>query len=173
VSSIVDEISRAQKPALGFLASAAARSLIGGLVAAAAWSAVATLTAFWPDKPESDWAYTDGLAVISGALAFALALAAFAGVRFAVLQRLQQLSPWLLALALFLLAWEIVTAKLGLLPLPFFPPPQAIAEVVVDDWERLAAGIFASARLLAAGYFLGAAVGFVTGVAIGWSRVAG
>jgi NitT/TauT family transport system permease protein len=106
-------------------------------------------------------------------LAVALAFTSFAGVRFAVLQRLQRLSPWLLALALFLAAWEAVTAKLGLLPLPFFPPPQAIVEVVIDDWERLAAGILASARLLATGYFLGAAAGFVTGVAIGWSRLAG
>ena len=134
---------------------------------------VAALTAFWPDKLESDWAYTSDLAVTCGALAVALGLAAFAGVRFAACQRLQRLSPWLLALALFLAAWEAVTAKLGLLPLPFFPPPQAIVEVVIDDWERLAAGIFASARLLATGYFLGAAAGFVTGVSIGWSRLAG
>ncbi len=134
---------------------------------------VAALTGFWPDKLGSDWAYTSDFAVTCGALAVALAFMAFAGVRFAVLQRLQRLSPWLLALALFLAAWEGVTAKLGLLPLPFFPPPQAIVEVVIDDWERLAAGIFASARLLATGYFLGAAAGFVTGVAIGWSRLAG
>ena len=134
---------------------------------------VAALTAFWPDKLESDWAYTSDLAVTCGALAVALGLAAFAGVRFAVCQRLQRLSPWLLALALFLAVWEAVTAKLGLLPLPFFPPPQAIVEVVIDDWERLGAGIFASARLLATGYFLGAAAGFVTGVSIGWSRLAG
>src|ERR1700751_2767583 len=150
----------------------AARSLIGGLSAAAAWSMVAALTAFWPDKLESDWAYTGTLAAACGALAVALALAAVAGARFAIFQRLQRLSPWLIALALFLAAWEVVTAKLGLLPLPFFPPPQAIVEVVIDDWGRLAAGTLASARLLATGYFLGAAVGFVTGVAIGWSRLA-
>ena len=134
---------------------------------------VAALTAFWPDKLESDWAYTGTLAAACGALAVALALAAVAGARFAIFQRLQRLSPWLIALALFLAAWEVVTAKLGLLPLPFFPPPQAIVEVVIDDWGRLAAGVLASARLLAAGYFLGAAIGFVTGVAIGWSRLAG
>ncbi len=134
---------------------------------------VAALTAFWPDKLESDWAYTGTLAAACGALAVALVMVAFAGVRFPVLQRLQRLSPWLVALALFLGAWEVVTAKLGLLPLPFFPPPQAIVEVIVDDWGRLAEGIIASARLLATGYFLGAAVGFVTGVAIGWSRLAG
>ncbi len=134
---------------------------------------VAALTAFWPDKLESDWAYTGSLAAACGALAAALAFAALAGIRLTVFQRLQRLSPWLFALALFLAVWEVVTAKLGLLPLPFFPPPQAIVEVVIDDWARLLAGIFASARLLATGYFLGAVVGFVTGVAIGWSRLAG
>ena len=77
-----------------------------------------------------------------------------------------------MALALLLAAWEAVTAKLGWLPLPFFPPPQAILEVVIDDRARLGACILASFRLLATGYFLGAAVGFATGVAIGWSRLA-
>jgi NitT/TauT family transport system permease protein len=142
------------------------------LAAAAAWLAVAVLTAFWPDKPESDWAYTGDLAAACGAFAIALALVALAGVPFAGLHRVRRLAPWLMALALFLAAWEAVTAKLGLLPLPFFPPPQAILEVVIDDRARLGAGIFASFRLLATGYFLGAAVGFVTGVAIGWSRLA-
>jgi NitT/TauT family transport system permease protein len=143
------------------------------LATAAAWLAVAVLTAFWPDKPESDWAYTDDFAFVCGALGLALASAAFAGVRFAGLQRVQQVSPWLMALALFLAAWQTVTAKLGLLPLPFFPPPQAILEVVIDDRARLVAGVLASFRLLASGYFIGAVVGFVTGVAIGWSRLAG
>ena len=173
MSAVVDEVSRPQKPGFGFFARPATRSLVGGLAAATAWFVAAALTAFWPDKIESDWAYTGSLAAACGALAVALALAAFASVRFTVFQRLQRLSPWLFVLALFLAAWEVVTAKLGLLPLPFFPPPQAIVEVVIDDWGRLAAGIFASARLLATGYFLGAAVGFVTGVAIGWSRLAG
>ena len=173
MSAVVDEVSRPQKPGFGFFARPATRLLIGGLAAATAWFVAAALTAFWPDKIESDWAYTGSLAAACGALAVALALTAFASVRFTVFQRLQRLSPWLFVLALFLAAWEVVTAKLGLLPLPFFPPPQAIVEVVIDDWERLAAGVFASARLLATGYFLGAAVGFVTGVAIGWSRLAG
>jgi NitT/TauT family transport system permease protein len=142
------------------------------LAAAAAWFVVAALTAFWPDKPESDWAYTDDFAALCGAISVALALAALVGVRFAGLQRVQRYSPWLMALALLLAVWEVITAKLGLLPLPFFPPPQAILEVVIDDRALLGAGIFASFRLLATGYFLGAVVGFVTGVAIGWSRLA-
>ena len=78
----------------------------------------------------------------------------------------------MIALALFFTVWELITAKYGLLPLPFFPPPQAIIEVVLEDRTRLAEGILASGRLLAIGYFLGAAIGFVTGIAIGWSRLA-
>jgi NitT/TauT family transport system permease protein len=44
---------------------------------------------------------------------------------------------------------------------------------VIDDRVRLAEGVFASLRLLAGGYFLGAAIGFVTGLAMGWSRAIG
>jgi NitT/TauT family transport system permease protein len=79
----------------------------------------------------------------------------------------------MLVLALLVGTWEAVTAKLGLLPLPFFPPPQGLLEVVIDDRVRLAEGVFASLRLLAGGYCLGAALGFVTGLAMGWSRAVG
>ncbi len=171
--SAVDEMSGGRTPARGFLARSATRSLAGGLAAAAAWLGVAVLTAFWPDRPESDWAYTGDFAIACAALALAVALAGFAGVRFSGFHNVQRLSPWLIALALFFAAWEAVTAKLGLLPLPFFPPPQAILEVVIDDRALLGAGFLASFRLLATGYFFGAAIGFVTGVAIGWSRLAG
>ena len=168
-----DEVSSRAKPAVIEFASVTPRSLVGGLAAASAWLAVAALTAFWPDQPESDWAYTRDLAAIFGGVAVFISVAVVVEHRFVSRRRLRALSPWLVALALFFVAWEAVTAKLGLLPLPFFPPPQAIMEVVLDDWARLVAGIFASGRLLASGYFLGAAIGFVTGVAIGWSRLAG
>ena len=172
MSSVVDEVASKPRSTFGLLTAPAGRSLIGGSAAAAAWFAAAALTAYWPDTPESDWAYTGDFAAACGAFALVLALAALAGIRFCGLQRLRRLAPWLVALALFVAAWEAVTAKLGLLPLPFFPPPQAILEVVIDDRSRLVAGIFASFRLLATGYVLGAAAGFVTGVAIGWSRLA-
>src|SRR6516164_1830110 len=172
-SSAVDEVSSRPRLAFGFVASPAARSLIGTLAVAVAWLAVGFLTAFWPDKPESDWAYTGDFAVLCAAVALALALAAIAGVRFAGVRRVWRGAPWLAALALFIAVWEAITAKLGWLPLPFFPPPQAILEVLIDDWKRLGQGIVASFRLLATGYLLGAAAGFVAGVAMGWSRLAG
>jgi NitT/TauT family transport system permease protein len=102
-----------------------------------------------------------------------MAFASFAGLHFPLLRRAQRFAPWLLVLAVLSGAWEAVTAKLGLLPMPFFPPPQAILDVFIDDWARLGESVIASLRLLAGGYFIGAAVGFGVGVAIGWSRAIG
>jgi NitT/TauT family transport system permease protein len=76
-------------------------------------------------------------------------------------------------LGLFLTLWEVATAKFAWLPLPFFPPPQAIVEVYTDDLPKLLDSAFASVKLQLGGYAIGAAVGFLTGVSIGWSRSVG
>ena len=142
-------------------------------MAATAWIGVALVTALWPDQPATEWDYTGDLAAAFGALGAMLAFAALADYSFAYFPRLHRVVPWILALALLLGAWETITAKLGLLPMPFFPPPQALLEVVIDDRVRLAEGVLASLRLLAAGYGLGAALGFAVGVAMGWSSAVG
>lgn len=139
----------------------------------AAWMGAALLTILWPDQAGTDWDYTGGLAAAFAALGAALACTMLVDQWAACMPRLQRLAPWMLALALLLAGWEAITAKLGLLPMPFFPPPQALVEVVIDDRARLAEGVLASLRLLAAGYCLGAALGFVVGVAMGWSRAVG
>ena len=149
------------------------RSCIPGFAAAAAWFTAAWVTAVWPDPPDTDWAYTRELAILFAVCGIALACVSLAGIRFDTWRRLRRSAPWLLALALFFLAWEAATAKYGLLPLPFFPPPQAILEVFIDDWARLADSIVASLLLLAGGVALGGSAGFLVGVAIGWSRAVG
>ena len=145
---------------------------LGGLAASAAWLAAAALTALWPETEE--WARTGEfaslLAVVGGALAFAAPLLRLFG---AVGERLRATAPWLLVLALGLIAWEVVTAKLDLLPRPFFAPPQALLEVYLDEWPRLIECTVASLKLLLLGYAIGAFVGFVTGVSIGWSQAVG
>ena len=170
--SAIDALSTAAPVAGRSTSGPVGRPRLAGL-AGVAWLAAALLTGLWPDLPESDWAYTNDTAIVFGSVGFVIMLALVAETRFAALRRLHAMAPWLIALALSLAAWEAITAKLGLLPLPFFPPPQAIFEVVVDDRARLVEGIFASGRLLASGYCLGGIIGFVTGVAIGWSRLAG
>jgi NitT/TauT family transport system permease protein len=155
------------------LSALAGRSCFGGAAAVAAWLAAAWLTAALPDLPDTDWAYTREFASLFATCAVALACVILAGIRIAVLRRLRRAAPWLLALALFFVAWEAATAKFGLLPLPFFPPPQAILEVFIEDWPRLSESVLASLLLLAGGVTLGGGVGFVAGVAIGWSRAVG
>jgi NitT/TauT family transport system permease protein len=159
--------------AFRLLSAPAGKSCLGGLAAAAAWLAAAWLTAAWQDRPDTDWAYTGELAALFAACAVALACVSLAGILIVGLRRLRRAAPWLLALALFFLAWEAATAKWGLLPLPFFPPPQAILEVLIEDWPRLSESIMASLALLAGGVAIGGSVGFVAGVAIGWSRAIG
>jgi NitT/TauT family transport system permease protein len=149
-----------------------------GALASVAWAVLAALTHFWPNLPAgfTEWAYTAefaaGAAVIS-ALLLALVLAP-ESVRPLALprRRLRPAGPWLIALALGFAAWEVLTAKLGRLPTPFFAPPQALVEVYATDAERLAESALHSLRLLAIGIGIGALVGFVTGVLIGWSRTA-
>jgi NitT/TauT family transport system permease protein len=171
--ALVDQVAQGPRSATRPRFAASARLWIGGLVASAAWAVVAVLTQVWPDKPDSDWTQTGDLAIAFGAFAVLLAGATVVGLWWPTLRKLQRSAPWLIVLAFFFAAWEMATAKLGVLPMPFFPPPQAISEVIVDDWARLADSVVASLRLLAGGYVLGAAIGFVAGVAIGWSRAIG
>ena len=140
-----------------------------GLLAVAGilWLGVATLVLAWPDAQELERTGTlGGIALVLGAgLLLAAAIGRFS-VRVAAIGRV---APWLVALALAITAWEIVTAKLDLLPLPFFPSPQAFVEVYTDDWRRLGDSLLNSVLLLLRGFAIGAAVGFVIGVALGWS----
>lgn len=147
-----------------------------GLVAALAWFALGALTREWPNKilGFSDWAYTDqfgAAAYAVGAAVFALAILGRNAGRIGHLVR--PAGAWLLALALLFAGWEIATAKLAWLPTPFFAPPQNLIEIYIEDWRRLGDSAWHSVCLLATGVAFGAVAGFATGVAIGWSRVAG
>lgn len=144
-----------------------------GLAAAVAWAALGALTLGWPNKQVgfSDWNYTAEFGWVSLGLAAALAVLSLGGPLAApVVQRLRGFGPWLTVLGLGFLAWELVTAKLGWLPTPFFAPPQSLAEVYVSDWRRLGDSAANSLILLGVGIGSGAAVGFVVGVLMGWSR---
>ena len=149
------------------------RLWITGLVAGLAWLVLAALIAQWPNRKVgfADWAYTQELAIGLAVLAVALAAVAVLGRRLGpVYAWLRPTGPWLVVLPLLLGVWEVLTAKLALLPVPFFAPPQALIEVYADDWPRLGDSLVNSLWLLANGYILGVVSGFLTGVAIGWSR---
>lgn len=142
------------------------------VLAGLAWLALAGLTSQLPEA--GDFPRTAVFAQGSAAIGLALLpLGLLAGSLGTIGARLRQGSPWLAAVAVALLAWELVTAKLDLLPMPFFPPPQAILEVFLDDWRKLGGSTLNSLILLAGGYAIGSSVGFVLGVAIGTSKAVG
>lgn len=146
-----------------------------GLAASLAWLALSVLTYLWPNKPAgfNDWTYTTefaGLALAVAALLFVLGVAP--GATAAVSSRARPAGPWLIVLAAGFALWEVLTAKLGVLPPPFFAPPQSLIEVYVSDWSRLLDSSFNSLKLLGIGVLLGSLTGFLMGVLIGWSRQA-
>ncbi|KQP40660.1 ABC transporter permease [Methylobacterium sp. Leaf104] len=142
------------------------------VAAGAAWLSVAAVSLGLPE--DGDFPYTAVFAQGAAALGGLLILAGLVRTRLGRPgARLGHWGPWLLVLGLGLIAWELVTAKYALLPMPFFPPPQAILEVFLEDWPKLGGSILASLKLLAGGYVLGALAGFGLGVAVGWSRRAG
>lgn len=140
-----------------------------GATVMAAWVAVALLISYWPNAVRN-WPMTQGLANVCVAVAALFIVLSVLGLRFSRLgQRLKNAGPWLIALPVLLGIWELLTAKLALLPVPFFAPPQALLAVYIEDYARLADSLLHSALLLGSGVALGAATGFVAGVSIGWS----
>mgnify|MGYP007028877672 FL=1 len=133
-----------------------------GLAASLAWAAFGLSCLYWPDV--GDWSRTGSLGigaiVIAAFILFGTFSADYLG---SAGQALRKRAPWLLAFGAFVTLWEVATAKFAWLPLPFFPPPQAILEVYTDDLPKLLDSVFASVKLQLGGYIIGATVGFVTG----------
>ncbi|WP_196802553.1 hypothetical protein [Magnetospirillum fulvum] len=126
----------------------------GGLLAGLAWLAAALVTGVWEDINE--WTYTAQLAAIEAAIGGVLLAIGLAGsLSGPVLARLERSGPWLVALGLSAAAWEAVTAKLLLLPPPFFVPPQGLLEAYLDDWPRLFECAYHSIALLGVGFGVG------------------
>ncbi len=151
----------------------------GWLWAAAAlilWAAFAAISYGVPDQSsgfaEPLFARQTSIGFIVWALAL-IGVAVVSVVHPGVRRRFLHVSPWLVVLALFFIAWEVATAKTRALPVPFFMPPNSLVEVYALDSPRLFDSLANSMRLLAFGFVYGAVLGFVTGVSIGWSQALG
>ena len=106
---------------------------------------------------------------LGGVLGLVTLLAAVAAVAPRVRSWLRRAGPIFGAGLLVLGAWEIVTAGLRWLPLPYFPTPAGVLASFVNDFWLILDSTWHSLILLISGYLLGVALGLVTGVAIGWS----
>ena len=146
---------------------------VAGIAGAGCWLAAAALTQFAPDIDDFDRTALLAriMAAIAGLLIMFVLFDRHLPPKWA--DRVRRTGPWLILLPILVVAWELVTAKYAVLPRPFFASPQAMLEVFTDDYPRLGLSVAHSLRLLTGGYLIGAAIGFTTGVAIGWSRAVG
>jgi NitT/TauT family transport system permease protein len=162
-----------QSPAIGVGGLEVARAPVAviwksGLAAAVTWLLAAGVTYALPNV--IPWGSTDLFTAIMLVGALVYASLAFSVHRFGKFGRgLQHFGPWFVALGVWFAVWELTTAKLGWLPKPFFSPPQGLLDVYVGDGPRLLICIAYSLRLWAIGFGAGIAVGYVTGIALGWS----
>jgi NitT/TauT family transport system permease protein len=137
-------------------------------------AALAALLVHWllPDE-QSDllnpdtWLYRLLLQALLG-VTVALAVAQWAwrplrpGVRY--------YGPLLAGVAVWLGLWDLLTLKLDLLPLPYYPGPGRVLDAVWEDRAILLESTVDSLRRLAAGYGLGVTLGAIAGVLMGWFR---
>ncbi|MCX7923547.1 MAG: ABC transporter permease subunit [Clostridia bacterium] len=84
--------------------------------------------------------------------------------------KLIERAPLLTAVFLFLELWDIVTLKLKLLPLPYFPGPDKVLNSLTADWQLLGVSVLYSLRLLVVGYAIGSILGLTAGILMGWSK---
>ncbi len=139
-----------------------------GIYAAITWLVAAGITLLPEVVP---WGSRELFAsVLAVSAALFLLLAFFVDGQGAVGRRLVHFGPWFIVLGIWIAAWELITAKFGWLPKPFFAPPHGLFHVYVIDWERILICVGYTARLWVLGFGSGIIIGFVAGVALGWSR---
>lgn len=139
------------------------------LYAAASWAAAAIVTKALPDV--IPFGSSDLFAVLVGLGAASFVVLALVDPRSGQFREvLDYYGPWFIAIGVWLTLWEFSTAKTGWLPKPFFSAPTGLLHVYVSDGPRLLICIGYSLQLWGVGFGLGAAFGYVAGVALGASK---
>jgi len=82
--------------------------------------------------------------------------------------RMRRLCPILGVATLSAGIWELITSCFGLLPLPYFPGPEAVFGSIVKDAGLIFDSTWHSLALLLSGYAIGTCAALITGVIIGW-----
>ena len=135
--------------------------------AATAVALVVHLGVSQKELPAETRLYTQFLVIV---LAAALLVGALERFWAPVRRWIREISP-IVAVAMFFLAvWEVITAGLHLLPMPYFPSPAGVLQSLASDRAMLFDSTWHSLLLLLGGYALGVVTGLITGICIGWFR---
>jgi NitT/TauT family transport system permease protein len=117
------------------------------------------------ELPVETRSYTIFLAcVLCASISAAIIQPFWAGLR----RWMTQMCPIFAAALILLCGWEVVTAGLRWLPMPYFPTPAGVLQSLINDWELIIDSTWHSLLLLLGGYTLGVVAGLITGVCIGW-----
>ncbi|MDR0644446.1 MAG: ABC transporter permease subunit [Treponema sp.] len=108
--------------------------------------------------------------MLIGFIAVLIILYLFALKRSEFRKKFYHKAQFIFAGGITLTIWDVLTAKTGLLPLPYFPSIGEIINVMFEDRRLLAISALYSLRLFFAGLVTGTTIGLVTGVLIGWMR---
>lgn len=127
------------------------------------------LTAASNMMPAEARSYSILLAIVLG---FSIAAAALQPMWDGLRRWLCDTAPILAAAVVLLTLWEIATAWLRWLPMPYFPGPAGVLQSLINDRALIFDSTWHSLLLLLGGYALGVTVGLVTGVCIGWFQPA-
>jgi NitT/TauT family transport system permease protein len=142
-------------------------TFIRGLLPAAAAIVALLIHQAIPDRQDSD--DTKYYAVFLKALAALAILATIVQPFWRYLkEQYRSRIAWFAVGILLLGVWDLITLKFAWLPLPYFPGPEKVAASFVEEWQILLKCTYFSLRLLLASYAIGATVGLVMGVLIGW-----
>ena len=85
---------------------------------------------------------------------------------------LHDTGPIVAAVFVLLSVWETITTGLRWLPMPYFPGPPGVLQSLVTDRAMIWDSTWHSLLLLLSGYAVGVAAGLISGVSIGWFRIA-
>lgn len=84
--------------------------------------------------------------------------------------RLEYSGAFWFGTGIFVAVLNLVTAKLALLPVLFFPSYDNVLAIFFETWPFLLKCVVFSFRLLGLGVFWGILVGFITGVLLGFNK---
>ena len=77
-------------------------------------------------------------------------------------------APFRFAMGIVLALWDLLSTKLDILPMPFFPGPSKVTGVVLEEYRFLLENTMYSLRLFSLGFLSGIVLGVGTGILIGW-----
>lgn len=107
-------------------------------------------------------------AALAGLIALYFGIAVFSWFDDARRAKFVSRAPFRFAMGLVLAVWDLLSTKLAILPMPFFPGPSKVTGVILDEYAFLLENTGYSLRLFFIGFLSGIVLGVGTGILIGW-----